>query len=80
MAVLTKKCYYSNTPCNFISTSDNDIFGDLAKVSVKHKLGWQLAISASAFTLFGVFLNWIVALVMMIQTDTGMYTLYRGHL
>ena len=55
-----------------VGVLDNDIFGDLAKVSVKHKLGWQLAISASAFTMFGVFLNWIVALVMMIQTDTGM--------
>ena len=41
----------------------------IAKVTLNHNLGWELAMSASAFALAGTFLNWIVALVLMISTN-----------
>lgn len=39
----------------------------IAKVSLKHNLGWKMAMSSSAFALAGTFLNWIVALVLMFK-------------
>ena len=41
----------------------------IAKVQLKVNLGWKLAMTASALSLFGTFLNWIVALVLMISTN-----------
>lgn len=43
----------------------------VAKFNLKHNLGWKLAMSSSAFALVGTFLNWIVALTLLIQTDTN---------
>ena len=45
----------------------NDIV--IAKVVLKRNLGWKLAMTAAALSLFGTFLNWIIALVLMISTD-----------
>ena len=41
----------------------------IAKVSLKRNLGFNLAMTASAFALLGTFLNWIVALALMITTN-----------
>jgi len=41
----------------------------VARVSLEYNLGWKLAMSASAFALLGTALNWLVALMLMIQTD-----------
>ena len=46
---------------------DNNIA--IAKVELKLNLGWKLAMTASALSLLGTFLHWIIALVLMISTD-----------
>ena len=38
----------------------------IAKVSVKRNLGFRLAMASSGFALIGTFLNWVVALALMI--------------
>ena len=42
----------------------------VARVSLEYNLGWKLAMSASAFALLGTALNWLVALMLMIQVCT----------
>ena len=49
-----------------------NLFNDnitVATATIKHNLGWKLAMSASGLALIATFLNWIVALVLMIRTD-----------
>ena len=47
----------------------DDNMKPVAKVQLKVNLGWKLAMTASALSLFGTFLNWIIALVFVISTN-----------
>ena len=52
----------------------------IAKVSLKRNLGFNLAMTASAFALLGTLLNWIVALVLMITTSNDHQNLTNAEL